>query len=107
MEQSKIQLYFCFSAVWEFYYLIGYVIHATVEPFSSNLRDIIKEHTWMHELRIAHGYYDHNHNKAENILWDIWIYLYLFKSELTTQFFIYFNSLISIILLNFLIFLVD
>ena len=88
--------------MWEFYFLIGYGIHATVEPFSYNLRDITKEHTRMHELRIAHGYYDHNHNEAENILWDIWIYLYLFKSELTTHFF--FISILSDAL-SYLIFL--
>ena len=47
---------------------ISYGIYTTVGPSSHKLRDTIKEHARMHELGIAHGHNDHNHNEAERIL---------------------------------------
>ena len=46
---------------------IGYGIYTTVGPSSHKLRDTIQEHARMHELGIAHGHNDHNHNEAEHI----------------------------------------
>ena len=46
---------------------IGNGIYRTVGPSSYKLRDTIKEHSRMHELRIAHGRNGHNHNEAEHI----------------------------------------
>ena len=82
---------------------IGYGIYTTVGPSSQKLRDTIQEHTRMHELGIANGNNGHNHNEAQHIHWEIWMYLYFFDSELTTQFF--FISILSGAFLSFFIFL--
>ena len=50
-----------------FFGSISYGIYTTVEPSSYKLRDTIKEHARMHELRIVHVHNDHNHNEAEHI----------------------------------------
>ena len=46
---------------------IGYGIYTTVGPSSYKLRDTIKKHARMYELRIAHGQNEHYHNEAEHI----------------------------------------
>ena len=46
---------------------IGFRIYTTVGPSSYKLRDTIKEHARMRELRIVHVHNDHNHNEAEHI----------------------------------------
>ena len=54
--------------------LIGYLdngIYTTFVTSSHKLRDTNKEHTRMHELRIANGPDGYNHNEAEHIHWDI------------------------------------
>ena len=49
---------------------IDYGIYTTVGSSSYKLRDTIKEHSRMRELRIVHVHNDHNHNEAEHIHWD-------------------------------------
>ena len=49
---------------------IGYGIYTTVEPSSYKLKDTIKEHARMRELRTVHAHNDHNNNEAEHIHWD-------------------------------------
>ena len=46
---------------------IGYGIYTAVGPSSHKLRDTIKEHARMRELRIVHIQNDHDHNEAEHI----------------------------------------
>ena len=45
---------------------IGYGIYTTVGPSSYILRVTIEEHVRMHELGIAHGLNQHNHNEIEH-----------------------------------------
>ncbi len=80
----------------------GNGIYNTLGKSYYKLRDTIKEHTRMHELRIAHGHNGHNHNKAEHIYWDIALYLYFFDSELRSQ--LFFISILSGALLSLFIF---
>ena len=46
---------------------IGYGIYTTVGPSSYKLRDTIKEHARLHELGIAHGHNNHNHDELSLI----------------------------------------
>ena len=46
---------------------IGYGIYTTVGPSSYKLRDTIKEHARLHELGIAHGHNNHNHNASDHL----------------------------------------
>ena len=45
---------------------IGYGIYTTVGPSSYKLRDTIKEHARLHELGIAHGHNNHNHDESDH-----------------------------------------
>ena len=45
---------------------IGYGIYTTVGPSSYKLRDTIKEHARLHELGIAHGHNNNNHNESDH-----------------------------------------
>ena len=45
---------------------IGYGIYTTVGPSSYKLRDTIQEHARMHELGIAHGHNNHNHDEENH-----------------------------------------
>ena len=45
---------------------IGYGIYTTVGPSSYKLRDTIKEHARLHELGIAHGHKNHNHDESDH-----------------------------------------
>ena len=46
---------------------IGYGIYTTVGPSSYKLRDTIKEHARLHELGIAHGHNNQNHNESDHL----------------------------------------
>ena len=46
---------------------LGYGIYTTVGPSSYKLRDTIKEHARLHELGIAHGHNNQNHNESDHI----------------------------------------
>ena len=45
---------------------LGYGIYTTVGPSSYKLRDTIKEHARLHELGIAHGHNNHNHDESDH-----------------------------------------
>ena len=45
---------------------IWYGIYTTVGPSSYKLRDTIKEHARLHELGIAHGHSNNNHNESDH-----------------------------------------
>ena len=45
---------------------IGYGIYTTVWPSTYKLRDTIKEHARLHELGIAHGHKNHNHDESDH-----------------------------------------
>ena len=45
---------------------IGYGIYTTVGPSSYRLMDTIKEHARLHELGIAHGHNNHNHDESDH-----------------------------------------
>ena len=45
---------------------LGYGIYITVGPSSYKLRDTIKEHARLHELGIAHGHNNHNHDESDH-----------------------------------------